>query len=314
MFYVMSRKIESVSGFLVLIIVVLLAGMSALAQGPTKAITLYQLPNGGGAGQDIPVGTYRVSGKQLSTGIKEAVFSVRVANGFRVKFCDDDGQAGKTGGSCEEFGGGTHNLRSLNFTFIMIWAEVAVTSVPPVVVFEGANWSGRTQIFGPGMYRADRNEFGKINNDMAMSAIVAKGYKVRFCIEEGKWGRGAGDCEVHEEGRHNLRFADSISFIEVFDLSDKSPADESMPVILFEDTGQAGKMQGFDVGVFAAGGKQFGKISEDTASSVKVKSGYRVMICPDQAPGDRCEEFGEGKHDLRQKDSASYLKVWKIVN
>ena len=122
----MSRRIESVSGFLVLVSVVVLASMPALAQGSKEAITLYQLPNGGGAGQDIPVGTYRVSGKRLATGNSEAVFSVRVTNGFRVRFCDDDGQAGKTGGSCEEFGRGTHDLRSLNFTFIKIWAEVDV--------------------------------------------------------------------------------------------------------------------------------------------------------------------------------------------
>ncbi len=276
------------------------------------SVTLFQGPNATGVGQDIPPGAYLVSGKQLAAAQKDPVFSVRVPAGFRVRFCEKS--ATGVPDKCEEYSEGTHNLKSVNFTFINVWAEVTVTSVPPVVVFEGANWSGRTQIFGPGMYRADRNEFGKINNDMAMSAIVAKGYKVRFCIEEGKWGRGAGDCEVHEEGRHNLRFADSISFIEVFDLSDKSPADESMPVILFEDTGQAGKMQGFDVGVYTAGGKQLGKISEDTASSVKVKSGYRVTICPDETPGDRCEEFGEGKHDLKQKDSASYLKVWKIVN
>lgn len=276
------------------------------------SVTLFQGPNATGGGQDIPPGAYRVSGKQLAAALKDPVFSVRVPVGIRIRFCEES--AAGVPDKCEEFSEGTHNLRSVNFTFINVWTALAVPAVPPVVVFEGANWSGRTQNFGPGMYRADRNEFGKINNDMAMSAIVAKGYKVRFCIEEGKWGRGAGDCEVHEEGRHNLRFADSISFIEVLDLNDMSPADESMPVILYEDTGLAGKMQGFDVGTFTAAGRQFGKIADDTASSVRVKIGYRVMICPDQSPGDLCEEFGEGKHDMKQKDSASYLKVWKIVN
>ena len=290
----------------------LLAIVIAAQPGSAGSVTLFQGPNATGGGQEIPPGAYRVSGKQLAAALKDPVFSVRVPVGIRIRFCEES--AAGVPDKCEEFSEGTHNLRSVNFAFITVWTVAAVPAIPPVVVFEGANWSGRTQNFGPGMYRADRNEFGKINNDMAMSAIVAKGYKARFCIEEGKWGRGAGDCEVHEEGRHNLRFADSISFIEVFDLSDKSPADESMPVILFEDTGQAGRMQGFDVGTFTAGGKQFGKIADDTASSVRVKNGFRVMICPDQSPGDRCEEFGEGKHDLKHKDSASYLKVWKIVN
>lgn len=289
-----------------LLISVLTAQTSGVA-----SVILFQGPNATGAGQEIPLGSYRVSGKQLAAAIKDPVFSVSVPRGVRVRFCE----VSETGvpGKCEEFSDGTHDLRSVNFTLIKVWADAAGT-VPPVTVFEGANWSGRTQIFGPGMYRADRNEFGKVNNDMAMSAVIARGFKVRFCVDEGKWGRGAGDCEIHEEGRHNLRFADSISFIEVIDLSDKSPSDESMPVILFEDTGLAGKMQGFDVGIFTAGKKQFGKIADDTASSVKVRSGFRVLICPDETPGDRCEEFGEGKYDLKQKDSASYLKVWKSAN
>jgi len=290
---------------------IFIAGQTISAQAVNPTITLFQLPNGGGAGQDIPAGTYRVSGKQLATGVKDAVFSVRVGNGVRVRFCDDDGQATKPNGVCEEFGAGTHDLKSVNFTFIKVWVETTVAAAPPVLVFEGANWSGRTQAFTTGMYRADRNEFGKVSNDHAMSAIVSKGYRIRFCVDEGKWGRGAGDCEEYEDGRYNLRFADSISFIQVIDLSDKSPADDTLPVILFEDSGQAGKMQGFDTGTYLASQKQFGKIPNDTASSISVKKGFRAMVCSDESPEQKCEEFGEGKHDLKLKKAASYLKVWK---
>ena len=162
------------------------------------------------------------------------------------------------------------------------------------------------------MYRADRNEFGKINDNLAKSAVIAKGFRVRFCVEEGQLNaRGAGECEEHEEGKYNLRFADSISFIEVIDLNDKSPAHDKMPVTLYEDNAQGGKMQGFDVGTFLASLGQFGKVANDTASSVVVKNGYRVQICPDEEPGDKCEEFGTGKYNLKLKDTASFIKVWK---
>ncbi|HVF46281.1 MAG TPA: hypothetical protein VNA17_01815, partial [Pyrinomonadaceae bacterium] len=170
-----------------------------------------------------------------------------------------------------------------------------------------------------GMYRSDRSEFGKIGDNLARSAIVGKGFRVKFCVDEGISARGAGDCEEHEEGRHNLRFANSISFIEVIDLSDKSPADEKQPVILYEDRNQVGKRQGFDVGTFAASLGQMRKIGNDTASSVHVKDGYRALICPDEFKFDgyshpaSCERFiMPGKHNLRENDSASYVIVWKL--
>ena len=164
----------------------------------------------------------------------------------------------------------------------------------------------------PGMSRTDRNYFAKINDDTAKSAIVAKGYRVRFCVDVGRLNaRGDGECEEHEEGRHNLRNSNAISFIEVIDLNDKSPAHDKMPVVVYEDTAQGGKMQGFDVGTFLASLGQLGKLANDTASSVIVKSGYRVQICADEVPGEKCEELGAGKYNLKIKDSASYIKVWK---
>jgi len=88
-----------------------------------------------------------------------------------------------------------------------------------------------------------------------------------------------------------------------------------MPVILYEDTSQKGKMQGFDLGTFFASRSQLGKVGNNSAFSITVKKGYRVLLCPDEIIGDastdKCEEFAAGKHNLKQKDAASYLKVWK---
>jgi hypothetical protein len=91
------------------------------------------------------------------------------------------------------------------------------------------------------MYRAIKGEFGNVLNDHAMSIVVAKGYRARFCAEEGFMLRGSGDCEVHEAGRHDLRFATSISFIQVFDLSDTSPEDDKLPVTPLRGTGAGRK-------------------------------------------------------------------------
>ncbi len=302
---------------------------AAWAQGPqAEGVKIFAGRDGVGMSQDIPIGTFQVDGKQLSSSDdKGPNVSVKVAKDYFVRFCEQKDGTGK----CEEYGEGIHNLLSLEFNFIKVWNGVALERPPhtnpsgtnppaapvsaPVTVFEQKNWGGRAQIFRPGMYRSFRGEFGKINDNQARSVIVAKGFRARFCSDEGLNFRGSGDCEIHEEGRHNLRFANSVSFIEVTDLADNAVNDEKMPVILYEDQSQTGKMQGFDVGTFFASRSQLRKIGNDQASSITVKEGYRAVVCSDEpASGDEginCEEFGPGRKNLKNKKAASYLKVWK---
>ena len=286
------------------------------AQAPTgNGVRLFIKRDAYGQSQEIPPGTYQVNGKDLGDPeAKDAGLSVRVPKNFRVRFCEEKG-AGDGASKCEEFGEGVHNLQSQAFTFIKVWAQPEAPKVQPaLIVFEQQHWGGRSQGYMPGMYRSIRGEFGKINDNMVQSVIIAKGFEVRFCTYEGDSSRGAGDCEVHGEGRHNLRFANDISFFEIKDLSDTSPDDGRMPVILYEDGAQGGKMQGFDVGVFVASQGQFKKLGNDVASSIAVKAGFRATVCADEGTGglpNKCEEFGPGKNNLKNKDSASYIKVSK---
>jgi hypothetical protein len=322
----MARVTLTVISFLIGIIMVAASVVVASAQDtPVEGVLLFNGRDGKGMSQPIPVGVFQVSGKQL--GSNEA--SVKVGKEYFIRFCAEKDGTGK----CEEFGEGTHNLASIDFSFIRVWKGSPTPSAvsapaaaanptappagtpPPLIVFEQLHWLGRSQGFAPGMYRSFRGEFGKLNDNQARSIIVAKGYRVRLCSDEGLNYRGAGDCEVHEEGRHNLRFSNAISFIEVTDLTGSAPDDEKLPVTLYEDASQAGKMQGFDIGTFAASQGQFRKIGDDTASSIAVKDGYRASVCSDEpkAGGEpsTCEEFGPGRKNLKNKKAASYLKVWK---
>jgi hypothetical protein len=300
------------------------SGLVTFAQGTPEGVLLFNGADGKGMSQPIPVGVFQVSGKQLGS----TQVSVKVSSGYVIRFCSEANGTGK----CEEFGEGTHNLTSIDFTFIKVWKgsptptgvssqpiPSAVTppagTPPPLIVFEQLHWLGRSQGFAPGMYRSFRGEFGKLNDNQARSIIVAKGYKVRLCSDEGMNYRGAGDCEVHEEGRHDLRFSNAISFIEVTDLTSNAPDDEKLPVTLYEDASQAGKMQGFDIGTFLASQGQFRKLGNDQASSIVVRDGYRASVCSDEpssgAEPAACEEFGPGRKNLKNKKAASYLKVWK---
>jgi len=101
--------------------------VGARGQGDAP-VRLFQGPNATDSGQDIPLGTYRVDGKQLGSSIKDPVFSVRVGNGFRVRFCAANNE------KCEEYGEGTNNLKSINFAFIRVWKSGVTGATPPVIV------------------------------------------------------------------------------------------------------------------------------------------------------------------------------------
>ena len=98
----------------------------------------------------------------------------------------------------------------------------------PVIVYEDINYTGRSQGFAPGKYRADQNQLGNLPNDSASSLRVAKGYRVRLCEDEGK-GIGTGKCLEFGEGSFQLKgarngvIADLVSYIHVFPASKRKP-------------------------------------------------------------------------------------------
>lgn len=322
-------KSSHVSAFLIALAFSLCASLAAYSQ-TTAAVELYQGSGGTGTPQNIAPGIYAVKAGVMGAPEGKATgYSVRVPAGLMIKFCENAGAANEGGGACEEIGEGLHDLRSMSeVNYIRVWKPAAApVSSPPasqtapaspsgpigVVVYEAPNLQGRSQGYAPGMYRSFKGEFGNIIDNKAMSAVIAKGFRVRFCEDEGIWNRGAGNCEEHDSGRvDNLRFANSISFIEVIDLNDKSPKDDSLPVVLYEDGEQGGKMQGFDVGIFLVRTGEFRKLNSIKPQSIRVKKGYRAEVCQDEtAAADKCEQFGPGKFNLKKKQPAVYLKVQK---
>ena len=93
----------------------------------------------------------------------------------------------------------------------------------PVIVYEDFDFTGRSQAYGPGIYRADKAQLGSLPNDSASSVNVAEGFGVRLCENEGD-GNGGGICEtLVRPGNHSLSWgpksvADKVSFIQVFSL------------------------------------------------------------------------------------------------
>lgn len=90
----------------------------------------------------------------------------------------------------------------------------------PVTVYEHYDFTGKSQAYGPGIFRADKAQLGSLPNDSASSLRVAKGFIVRLCANEGD-GKGSGLCVTKGPGNHSLPWgpesvADKVSFIQVF--------------------------------------------------------------------------------------------------
>ena len=86
----------------------------------------------------------------------------------------------------------------------------------PVTIYEHQDYSGRSQYFGAGKFRADRGQLGYLLNDSASSIHVIQGFRVRLCDNEGN-GNGSGACEEYGPGWHAVRgVADQVSYIDVY--------------------------------------------------------------------------------------------------
>ena len=87
-------------------------------------------------------------------------------------------------------------------------------------------------------------------------------------------------------------------------------------VTVYSEKNYRGSSQSFGVGRFLSAGNQLGALRNDDASSVVVERGFRVRLCENEgssgAGEGRCEEYGEGRFNLRYNDKASYIEVNRI--
>jgi hypothetical protein len=82
-----------------------------------------------------------------------------------------------------------------------------------VTLYEHSNFTGNSQSFGIGTYRADRGQLDQIGNDNASSLRVPAGYKVRVCENE-----TGGICREYGAGDYSYvgdDLNDTISLVEV---------------------------------------------------------------------------------------------------
>jgi hypothetical protein len=73
-------------------------------------VTVYEHVNSTGRSQFFGEGKFRSDSGQLGKLPNDSASSVKVAKGFRVRLCENEGE-GKATGRCEEYGEGTFNLK-----------------------------------------------------------------------------------------------------------------------------------------------------------------------------------------------------------
>lgn len=93
-----------------------------------------------------------------------------------------------------------------------------------------------------------------------------------------------------------------------------------VPATVYEHINYSGKSQGFGLGRYSANKSQFGSLSNDSASSVRIARGFKIRLCDSEGNGSgggRCEEKGEGSYPLRAGifggvgDKVSFIEVIK---
>jgi hypothetical protein len=306
------------------------------AQWDRGPVVVYEQRDGRGNAQGFGVGEYRNDRGEFGQLRNDAAQSVSVPNGYRVRFCENEGRNGE--GRCEELGPGDHNLRYQNMaSYIKVtgpggwngWGNNNVGS-RGVIVYGDRDFHGRSQEYGVGRYLYAGGQFGNMKNDDAGSVVVQKGFRVRFCENEGSDGRGSGKCEDYGEGSYNLRYNDTASYIEVQRVGgfgggwggnggsnnggNNGGFIGGNSVVVFSDRDQRGTQQPFGVGTFRNDFRQFGRLKNDDAGSVYVPRGYRIRLCAGEGGGvgeGPCEEWGPGLHNLQYNDQASYIRVWR---
>jgi hypothetical protein len=339
-------KILSISAFLIAAMAVTSFGQG-WGYGP---VLVFDQRDGNGNVSSFGVGEYRSNRGEFGTLHNDSAQSVSVPSGFRVRFCDNEGSRGEGSGRCEEYGEGNNNLRyGGTASYVRVTGPTGWNNnggwnsggQRGVTVYENRDFSGRSQGYGAGRYLNMSGGLGNLRNDKASSVVVDRGFRVRLCENEGNDGRGSGRCEEYNEGRYNLRHNDSVSYVEVqrsggwggwnggFPNGDRGGFPNSGVrfndrVTVYSGGNQRGASQTFYEGVYRFTDGNFGRLPNDSASSIYVPNGYRVRLCENEGRGpvgERCEDYGAGDHTLRYQDSASSIEVrrgnsgnWELGN
>lgn len=181
-------------------------------------------------------------------------------------------------------------------------ASTLAGSVIAYATSNGSNSQPR-QVFGPGVYRANRGELAGVGNDRARLLELAPAMRVRACQHETP---AFDTCKVYE----NL----SGSNLRVQVAAGTSRLDVRGLVVAYRDATYRGVAHGFEIGRHEVGLGDFGAVGNDTISSLRVTPGLSARLCsddPEATVGYTCRTFTSSASTVGASlnDRGSWLEV-----
>lgn len=224
-----------------------------------SAVTIYADQNFQGASKGLDVGRYN-SG-DLGIG-NDKLTSLRVASGYKATLFSDGNFSGSKMICVRDTAYVGPNVNDKISSII-----VEAIGTPNVILYEDGSFQGWSAEIGPGSYNGG---FG-LANDHISSVIIPSGYRVRMFVD-GNFSGAMKDCYSDQADMGS--FNDAVSSIIV----DKISGAPQFVATVYDAENFEGGSQQLVVGRYNV--NQFG-LQDDTLSSIKVASGFKVTLYTD---------------------------------
>ncbi len=153
--------------------VTVVAGTSRIEVRPL--VVGYRDANYAGVAQGFEIGRYDSLARIATVG-NDAITSLRVAPGLKVKLCSDDPNL-TAGGTCRFYSANVPQLPS-GVDNSGSWLDVT----PVTTAYQNASFAGASQSFGGGIYTF--NDLFVVGNDAITSMVVPEGVITRACSDD----------------------------------------------------------------------------------------------------------------------------------
>ncbi len=226
---------------------------TAVATASSSApVTVYTDEAFCGSSQDFEVGSYSTGVLTAPGGVgNDTIESIRVAPGYKVTLYKDM----QYGGDSEVVTASKRKISLANSVSSLIIEEVPEHL--PVVLYEDAQWEGKSAEFGVGEYTGDTLGIG---NDTLSSLRIAPGYQVTL-YQDTKFGGSSITLTQDIISLKSVSFNDKASSYKVEEIS---PLDSScIAVDTFDDTTMNSIMEQFAPRIWMAQGETYWASSVD---------------------------------------------------
>lgn len=184
----------------------------------------------------------------------------------------------------------------------------------PVTVYTNSEYSGKSQSFGVGEFDCEELKTG-VGNDQISSIRIADGYRVTL-YKNSNFQGSTKILTADERNFKNISFNDTVSSIRVeqIDHIARDYASEAgFPVTMYSESSFCGISQSFNEGSYnTADIAVAGGVGNDTINSLRVTSGYQVVLYSDSDFAGSTEIITTSTRDISLYDNVSSFTITRL--